>query len=173
MSTSEQQETTSEERRVSVLMEVSNTMVRLHKQQFGRGPTSARTNWAGSDMLVCVLEDTLTPADRNLVKMGEHQRLRDMRSFFQYSSVREFCGPVERATGRKVRAFLSAIDTEADGFVTEVKDSVAGTITAAYGPDGQLTKQTLPGGLELRIGYDTNRNPVELAQSSTQISGTN
>ncbi len=63
-----------EERSVSVLSEVSNEMVRLYKDQFGRGPTRARTAWAGNDTLVVRLEDTLTPAERNLVKMGEHQR---------------------------------------------------------------------------------------------------
>jgi uncharacterized protein YbcI len=120
MSTDGHQVPTSDERRTSVLMEVSNTVVRVHKEQFGRGPTSARTNWAGTDTLVCVLEDTLTPAERNLVKMGEHQRLRDTRNFFQYSTVREFCEPVEQITGRKVRAFMSAIDTEVDGLVSEI-----------------------------------------------------
>ncbi len=103
----------------SVLMEISNTMVGLYKDQFGRGPTAARTHWCGPDALACFLEETLTPAERNLVKMGEHQRLRDTRMFFQYATVREFCEPVERLTGRKVRAFLSAIDTEADGMCTE------------------------------------------------------
>jgi uncharacterized protein YbcI len=116
----EQPGLTDVEARSSVLMEVSNTMVRLHKQQFGRGPTSARTHWAGPDSLMCILEQTLTPAEKNLVEMGEHQRLRDVRMFFQYASVQEFCGPVEQITGRKVRAFMSAIDTEADGLVTEI-----------------------------------------------------
>src|SRR4051794_18592202 len=120
MSTEERQEPTPEERHISVLMEVSNTMVRLHKEQFGRGPTSARTNWAGHDALMCVLENTLTPAERNLVKLGEHERLRETRMFFQYASAREFCEPVELIVGRKVRAFMSAIDTEADGLVTEI-----------------------------------------------------
>jgi uncharacterized protein YbcI len=108
------------ERAVSVMSSISNEMVRLHKDQFGRGPTKARSHWAGPDTIVVVLEDTLAPAERNLVKMGEHQRLRDLRLFFQYATVREFCEPVERLTGRKVRSFLSAIDTEADGLATEV-----------------------------------------------------
>ena len=51
-----------------------------------------------------MLEDTLTPAERNLAEMGEHERLRETRMFFQYARVREFCEPVERLTGRKVRA---------------------------------------------------------------------
>jgi uncharacterized protein YbcI len=105
--------------RVSVSMAISNEMVRMYKEQFGRGPTKARTNWSGTEVITVVLEDTLTPAERNLVKMGEHQRLRDLRLFFQYSSVREFCEPIERLTGRKVRAFISGIDTEANGLCVE------------------------------------------------------
>ena len=103
----------------SVTMAISNEMVRLYKEQFGRGPTKARTNWCGSDALVVVLEETLTPSERNLVEMGEHQRLRDLRLFFQYATVREICEPIERIAGRKVRAFISGIDTEADGLATE------------------------------------------------------
>jgi uncharacterized protein YbcI len=104
--------------RSDVLMALSNEMVRLFKEQFGRGPTSARTTWAG-EVVTVVLENTLTPAERNLVRMGEHERLRETRMFFQYASVREFCEPVERITGRKVRAFISGIDTEIDGLTVE------------------------------------------------------
>jgi uncharacterized protein YbcI len=103
-----------------VLMAISNEMVRLYKDQFGRGPTRARTTWGGTDVLTVVLEDTLTPAERNMIKLGEHQRLRDTRMFFQYASVREFCEPIERLTGRKVRAFISGIDSEADGLAVEL-----------------------------------------------------
>jgi uncharacterized protein YbcI len=119
MSTDEQ-DRIDREQHASILMEISNAMVRLHKEQFGRGPTSARTSWAGDDMLVCRLENTLTPAERKLAEMGEHQRLRDTRDLFQHSAVREFCEPVEQIVGRKIRAFMSAIDTEADGLVTEI-----------------------------------------------------
>ena len=51
--------------------------------------------------------------------MGEHKRLRDKRMSMQYSKVHEFCEPVERITGRKVRAFLSSTDTEVDGLSVE------------------------------------------------------
>ena len=109
-----------DEASVSVLMEVSNTMVGLYKDQFGRGPTKVRSQWAGPDVLLCMLEETLTPAERNLVKMGEHQRLRDTRMFFQYATVREFCEPVERITGRTIRSFHSSVDTEVDGLSCEL-----------------------------------------------------
>jgi uncharacterized protein YbcI len=120
MSIDEAPEQQAAQDRFSVQMQISNEMVRLYKEQFGRGPTKARTNWAGPDVLLTVLEDTLTPAERNLVKLGEHQRLRDLRMFFQYASIGEFCAPVERLTGRKVRSFHSSIDTKADGMAMEV-----------------------------------------------------
>jgi uncharacterized protein YbcI len=105
--------------RFGVLAAISNEMVRLYKDQFGRGPNRVRTYWCGDDILTTVLEDTLTLAERNLAKMGEHQRLRDTRMFFQYATVREFCEPVERLTGRTVKSFLSSIDTEVDGLSIE------------------------------------------------------
>src|SRR3954462_2244206 len=101
VSTEEQeQQPTASEAGTNALMEISNAMVQLYKQQFGRGPTAARTHWSGPDAVMCVLENTLTPAERSLVKLGEHGRLRDTRMFFQYATVREFCQPVERITGR-------------------------------------------------------------------------
>jgi uncharacterized protein YbcI len=127
VSTEEHQPTDSETR-TSALMEISNAMVRLYKQQFGRGPTAARTHWGGPDAVMCILEDTLTPAERNLVKMGEHQRLRDTRMFFQYATVREFCEPIEQITGRTVRSFHSSIDTKVDGMSVE---------TFIFYPEGQ------------------------------------
>lgn len=99
----------------SQLMAISRVMVSLFKEQFGRGPTRARAYWAGPDMLVTYLEDTLTPAERKLAQMGEHQRLREARLFFQYAAVVEFCTPIEQITGRKVKSFFSSTDTEVDG----------------------------------------------------------
>jgi uncharacterized protein YbcI len=108
-----------DDRRTSVLASISAEMVRLYKEQFGRGPTKARSNWSGRDMIVVTLEDTLTPAERNLLSLGEDARLRETRMLFQYSWAGEFCAPVERLTGRKVRAFVSGIDTGADGLSME------------------------------------------------------
>ncbi len=96
------------------LQEISHAMVQIYKDQFGRGPTKVRTHYAGPDTLVCLLEHTFTPAERNLQTMGEHQRLRDVRLFFQYAERERFIAPVERITGRRVRGFISGIDTTAD-----------------------------------------------------------
>ena len=122
MSTDERQQIqpTAGEVHTSLLLEVSNAMVRLYKDHFGRGPTKARTYWVGPDAMTCFLEDTLTPAERNLVRMGAHQRVRDMRLYLQYATLPAFCEPVERITGRTVRAFISGIDTAVAGLSTEL-----------------------------------------------------
>jgi uncharacterized protein YbcI len=98
----------------SVMLAVSNAMVRIYKQQFGRGPTKARAHFAGPDTIICTLQNSLTPAERNLVALGEHQRLRDVRMFFQYASEQEFRGAIEEIVGRKVWAFVSGIDAAQD-----------------------------------------------------------
>jgi uncharacterized protein YbcI len=100
--------------RQSVLAEISREMVRLYKEQFGRGPTKARTHFAGPDIVIATLEETFTPAEQKLAEMGEHQRLRDTRLYFQYATDHEFRSVIERILGRKVRAFNSGVDTEAD-----------------------------------------------------------
>jgi len=102
------------EYRQSVLAEISREMVRLYKEQFGRGPTKARTNFAGPDIVIVTLEETFTPAEMRLAEMGEHQRLRDTRLYFQHATETEFRSIIERILGRKVRAFNSAVDTETD-----------------------------------------------------------
>ncbi len=98
----------------SPMLEISNAMVRLYKEAFGRGPTKARAQFAGQDTLVVMLESSLTVAERNLVAMGEHQRLREARLFFQYALEDQFRGIVEQALGRRTLAFVSGIDTERD-----------------------------------------------------------
>jgi uncharacterized protein YbcI len=96
------------------LATLSNELVRIYKDQFGRGPTKVRCNYAGPDTIVCLLENTFTPAEKSLQGMGEHQRLREMRMFFQYASARDFTAAVTSATGRRVRSFISGIDTNTD-----------------------------------------------------------
>ena len=96
----------------SALSAVSGAMVKLHKEQFGRGPTAARASFAGPDMLMCVLEEALLPAELKLVAMGEQQQVRELRVAFQVATAADFISAVEDIVGRKVRAFGSAFDVE-------------------------------------------------------------
>jgi uncharacterized protein YbcI len=102
----------------AILQNVSNAMVALHKEQFGRGPTRAQTHFAGADALICVLDDALLPAERTMVEMGEQQRVRESRMFLQVATANQFIAAVEEITGRKVRAFASATDPD-QGVVME------------------------------------------------------
>jgi uncharacterized protein YbcI len=105
---------TDQERDGLMMVELSNAMVRLYKELFGRGPTKVRTSFAGPDLLVTTLENSLTRIERTMADAGEHERLRDLRMHFQYLGEDDFVGAVEQITGRKVRAFVSGMDTRRD-----------------------------------------------------------
>jgi hypothetical protein len=47
-----------------------------------------------------------------MVDMGEQQRVRETRMFFQVATAAEFIETVETITGRTVRAFASASDPD-------------------------------------------------------------
>ena len=61
-----------------------------------------------------ILENRLTAAERNLARVGEHERLRESRLFFQHALEDEFRTSVEKLLGRRTRAFISGIDTRRD-----------------------------------------------------------
>lgn len=69
-------------------------------------------------------------------------------------------------TAQDIAGTTSTVDYTYDrsieprGYLTSMTDSVAGTISATWGFDGQLEKQALPGGITLTIGYDAARVPV-------------
>ena len=114
MDTNSSRDGTSVGRRGVEAAALSNAMVRIYKELFGRGPTKAYSAYATPDLVVCTLEDSLTAAERKLVSMGEDKALRDTRMLFQHASDDEFVQAVEAITGRVVRAFVSGIDTQRD-----------------------------------------------------------
>ncbi len=52
-------------------------------------------------------------------EMGQHQRLRDTRTFFQYAAVREFCEPVERSPAVRCVRSTAASTPKVDGMAIE------------------------------------------------------
>lgn len=96
------------------MLQLSNEMVRLYKDLFGRGPSSARTEYAGPDCVIVTLRDSLTPAEQSLVRLGERQRLRETRLYFQYAREQDLRAAVEAVIGRPVVAFVSGIDVDRD-----------------------------------------------------------
>ena len=97
--------------RGSVRSAVANAVVRLHAEHYGRGPTRARTH-VGEDVVVVILEDVLTPAERTLVGAGQSAQVKATRAAFAEALRDEFVGAVENATGRRVRAFLSETNVD-------------------------------------------------------------
>ena len=98
----------------STLREISKAMVRLYKEQFGRGPETVWTRYSGPDAILTVLGNSLTPVERTMLQMGEEQRLRDIRTMFQHATESQFRAAVEEITGRRVIGFMSGIDVRND-----------------------------------------------------------
>jgi uncharacterized protein YbcI len=97
-----------------VLRDVSAAMVRLYKEQFGRGPETAQTHFASPNVLITILSNSLTPVERTMRDIGETQRLRDIRMIFQHATEPQFRAIVETITGRRVIGFMSGMDVHVD-----------------------------------------------------------
>ncbi len=73
--------------------------------------------------------------------------------------------PTSTTDGSGTSTIIRGYDTL--GRLTSLSDSAAGTFTARYDADGQLTTQGYPGGLEARTSYDPTGSPAELAYVKT------
>jgi uncharacterized protein YbcI len=93
--------------------EIANGFVRLHSQYYGRGPTKAKV-YADGDVVVVVLEETFTPAERTLIEQGQSGGIQEIRRNFQQIMAEDFKALVEQATGRSIRSFISETDLEND-----------------------------------------------------------
>ena len=63
--------------------------------------------------------DALLPAERAMVEMGEANRVRESRTWFQVATSQRFIATVEAIINRTVIAFASATDPE-QGVVMEI-----------------------------------------------------
>lgn len=95
------------------LAEISNAMVALHRENFGRGPGAARS-FRDEGMVVCVLSDVYTAAERTLIGAGQAEHVRRTRTLHQEALEDQYRASVERILGRPVTAFLSAVHVEPD-----------------------------------------------------------
>ena len=92
---------------------ISREIVRLQAEYYGKGPTKAKT-YVFDDLVVVVLEETFTRAEKTLVQRGEADAIQHIRRRFQQHMAEDFTSVVEQATGRSVRAFLSETNIEQD-----------------------------------------------------------
>jgi uncharacterized protein YbcI len=91
-----------------LLAEVSNAVVGIFSECYGRGPTKAKS-YLFDDYLIVVLEDLLTTVERTLVERGEEDLVRRVRLTFQGAVAERFTGAVEQVLGRKVQTYHSQV----------------------------------------------------------------
>lgn len=81
-------------------------MVGLFKEFVGRGPTDAHT-YINDDVVVIILRDTLTLAEKSLAEGDRAALVREVRRGFQGAMRERAIQLVQQQTGHKVKAFLS------------------------------------------------------------------
>ena len=115
---------------------ISTAVVHAFAEHTGRGPTRARTTIDG-DLVVVVLRDGQTKAERALVRAGEGGTVLDLRRAFQATMRDDLVAVVERLTRCTVQAFMSANhndpDTAAEIFILDRAPDGAGAAPSAVG----------------------------------------
>ena len=92
---------------------ISRAVVRLFSEHTGRGPTKARTTIDG-ELIVVLLHDSMTHAEKTLVRAGRPAEVLQMRRTFQETMRPSLIEAVEGLTDRTVVSFMSANDVDPD-----------------------------------------------------------
>ena len=90
------------------LAAISNAIVTLFAEYYGRGPTKAKT-YAFDNYLITVLDDILTTVERTLVERGEQDLVRKVRLTFQEATADRFTSAVSEIAGREVVGYHSQV----------------------------------------------------------------
>jgi uncharacterized protein YbcI len=109
---------------------LSNALVGLKKEFYGKGPTAAKT-YFNDDWVFVVLEGGLTRNEETLLKAGEERLVRQFRLRFQEAMTTTICGAVEEIVGRRVLTYHSQVMFD--------PDRVVEMFLLAPLPDGQGT----------------------------------
>jgi len=112
-----------------VLTAVSDGMVALLKEFYGKGPTQAKSYYQ-DDLVVCVLRGGFSRVERTLLEGGRGSAVIQQRMEFQELMRDRFTGVVERATDRPVIGFMSGNqqhpDLMCEVFILGPSDLVSG-----------------------------------------------
>ena len=92
---------------------VTNGIVRLFAEYYGRGPERAKSYLLGDRYVVCVLRDTMTTVERTLAPKSPDM-VRRVRLRFQEAMADAFIRVVEEATGRRVLTYHSQLNLDPD-----------------------------------------------------------
>jgi uncharacterized protein YbcI len=89
-----------------VLTAISDGIVGLLKEYYGRGPTRAKSYYQ-DDLVVCLLRGGFTRVEQTLLEGGRGEAVIQQRMEFQELMRDRFAAVIEDATGRRVIGFMS------------------------------------------------------------------
>ena len=96
-----------------VRTEISEGIVALLKEFYGRGPERTKT-YVHDDLVVCLLRGGFTRVEQTLVEGGHGEDVIRQRMVFQQVMRHRFEDVVEHATGRRVISFMSGNHQDPD-----------------------------------------------------------
>ena len=111
-----------------VLTAISDGLVALLKEYYGRGPTRVKSYFQ-DDLVVCLLRGGFSRVEQTLLDGGRGAAVIEQRMEFQDLMRERFEAVVEAATGRKVIGFMSGNQQDPDlmceVFILDPTDLVA------------------------------------------------
>jgi uncharacterized protein YbcI len=96
-----------------VLTAISDGLVALLKEFYGRGPTQAKSYYE-DDLVVCVLRGGFSRVEQTLLQGGRGAIVVQQRVEFQELMRERFEAVIQRATGRRVIGFMSGNQQDPD-----------------------------------------------------------
>ena len=96
-----------------VLTAISDGMVALLKEFYGRGPTRAKSYYE-DDLVVCLLRGGFSRVEQTLLAGGRGSSVIQQRMDFQDLMRERFESVIEHATGRRVIGFMSGNQQDPD-----------------------------------------------------------
>jgi uncharacterized protein YbcI len=97
-----------------LLAAISNRIVAMLREHYGRGPINAKT-YVMDDMIIVVLRGSgFIPLEQTIMDSGEPERVLAMREDFQRVTAGRFQQVIEALTGRNVVTFVSRGHVEPD-----------------------------------------------------------
>ena len=96
-----------------VLTAISDGMVGLMKEYYGRGPTRSKSYYE-DDLVVCLLRGGFSRVEQTLLEGGRGASVIHQRMEFQDLMRQRFEAVIERATGRRVIGFMSGNQQDPD-----------------------------------------------------------
>ncbi|HEY7934361.1 MAG TPA: Na-translocating system protein MpsC family protein [Solirubrobacteraceae bacterium] len=92
---------------------VSDAVAGLYLEKFGRGPLQT-TTFINGDVVVTLLSDVFTPAEKALADAGKADNVLTMRMLWQQSTDELFRAKVSDITGRQVLTAISGFNLQHD-----------------------------------------------------------